>query len=73
MDLIKFEGFFTPKETINIMKRQLTEWEKALQTISPCFKVSILLLSSKLWCFDIGPLSRLLYHSKGFYSTLKLT
>ena len=47
MDLIKFERFCTPKETINIMKRQLTEWGKALQIISPCFKVSILLLSLK--------------------------
>ena len=27
-DLIKFTSFFPAKETINKMKRKLTEWEK---------------------------------------------
>ena len=65
MDLIKCERFCTPKETINIMKRQLTEWEKALQIISPCFKFQFYSFHH-----NCGVLA--LVHYQGCYITVKV-
>ena len=63
MDLIKFEKFCTPKETINIMKRQPTDWEKMFSNdatnkglISKIYKHFIWLNIKKIkkWAEDLN-------------------